>query len=232
MRDITAEELRGFPVFQNLSASALAVVAAGCSVRDYRAGETVVAHHDTTFDVFLLLSGRAQVNLYSFDGQKVGYHDMAAGVMFGEISAVDGLPRSTSVEARGRCRIAVLPRSRFLAMIEECPGFAVAVSCHLASQVRRLTVRVYEFSTMAVRQRLRAELLRHAVLKEGTGDAAVIDPMPTHAELACRISTHREAVSREMTWLDTNGLAIKRGRSLFIPSLTRLRSLVEDGWDA
>mgnify|MGYP003341885794 CR=1 FL=1 len=32
--------------------------------------------------------------------------------------------------------------------------------------------------------------------------------MPTHAELASRISTHREAVSREMAWLESKGLVL------------------------
>ena len=148
--------------------------------------------------------------------------------MFGEISALDGLPRSVSVEAGERSLVAKLPRNRFLELMEENPGFAIAVARQLAGHVRRLTTRVFEFSTMAVRQRLWAELLRLAVPAHEGADAGQIANLPTHAELASRISTHREAVSREMAWLDGKGLVRKQGRSLMIPSLAAIRHLLDD----
>lgn len=228
---IGADSFRGFALAKDLSTEALAALAGHCIFRDYGDGELVIGHQDTTFDVFFLMAGKLQVNLYSPDGQRVGFHEFQSGVMFGEISALDGLPRSASVEASGPCRVAMMPRQRFLRMIEEHPGFAMAVSRQLASNVRRLTTRVFEFSTMAVRQRLRAELLRLAERGAPSGTGAMIDAVPTHAELASRISTHREAVSREMAWLDGKGIVVKKGRGLFIPEIANLRMLLEESWD-
>lgn len=229
MVKLTADQFRSFPLFRDLGIETLSSLAAACSVRDFGPGELVVGHNDTTFDVFFLLSGKLNMSLYSADGQRVGFHEMNAGGMFGEISAVDGLPRSVSVEAATRCSVAMLPRQRFLGMIEGSPCFAMAVTRQLAAHVRRLTTRVFEFSTMAVRQRLRAELLRQA--QPNLEDSAVIDPVPTHAELASRISTHREAVSREMGWLESNGLIVKKGKALAIPSIARIRALIEQSWE-
>lgn len=229
MAKMTAEDFRGFSLFRDLGMACLSELAAACSVRDYGPGELVLGHNDTTYDVYFLVSGKLQVNLYSADGQKVGFHEMTSGGMFGEISAVDGQPRSVSVEAATPSRVAMLPRQRFLAMIGDNPDFAMAVARQLASHVRRLTTRVFEFSTMAVRQRLRAELLRQAA--EAPDGSALIDPVPTHAELASRISTHREAVSREMAWLDGKGLVVKRGKTLAIPSMSRIRALIDESWD-
>jgi CRP/FNR family cyclic AMP-dependent transcriptional regulator len=59
---------------------------------------------------------------------------------------------------------------------------------------------------------------------------ATLSPAPTHAEIASRISTHREAVTREFAWLDAQGLVVKEGRALKIPSLAKLRQLVEEDW--
>jgi CRP-like cAMP-binding protein len=227
----SADDLRRFPLFRDLDEATLQDIAASFSAKEYGDGELVIAYNDPAFDVLFLLAGTLQVNLYSADGQRVGYQEMRAGVMFGEISAVDGLPRSASVEASGRCRIARMARSRFLGLMEKNPGFAMAVCRQLAAHVRRLTTRVFEFSTMAVRQRLRSELLRLAQRSASGADSALIEPMPTHAELASRISTHREAVSREMAWLEANGLTTKRGRSLSIPSIAKLRSLLEESWE-
>ena len=229
MAKLTADDFRSFPLFRDLGPDTLGNLAAACTLRDFGPGELVVGHNDTTFDVFFLITGKLNMSLYSADGQRVGFHEMNAGGMFGEISAVDGLPRSVSVEAASRCSIAMLPRQRFIGMIESTPCFAMAVALQLAAHVRRLTTRVFEFSTMAVRQRLRAELLRQALPAET--DSATIDPVPTHAELASRISTHREAVSREMAWLEGKGLIVKKGKALTIPSIARIRALIDQSWD-
>ena len=116
-------------------------------------------------------------------------------------------------------------------MIEENPAFAIAVARQLAGHVRRLTTRVFEFSTMAVRQRLRSELLRLAAPSAPGADSGIIANLPTHAELASRISTHREAVSREMAWLEAKGLTAKQGRSLLIPSVEKIRALLDESWE-
>jgi CRP-like cAMP-binding protein len=226
---ITPDTLRTFPLLKELGDPALAAIAADCVLQHYSEGELVIGHTDTSFDVLLVVAGAVRVSLYSADGQRVGFLDLPKGMMLGEIAAIDGLPRSASVEAIEASIIAKLPRKRFLTLMEEHPRFALAVARQLAGHVRRLTTRVFEFSTMAVRQRLRAELLRLAA--PGPGDSAAIAHLPTHAELASRISTHREAVSREMAWLDGHGYTEKQGRSLTIPSLSRFRGLLENGWD-
>ena len=133
MAKLTVEDFRSFPLFRDLGAETLAALGAASIMRDYGPGEMVVGHNDTTFDVFFLMSGKLNMSLYSADGQRVGFHEMAPGGMFGEISAVDGLPRSVSVEAATRCSVAMLPRQRFLAMIEQNPGFAMAVTRQLAA---------------------------------------------------------------------------------------------------
>lgn len=229
MAKLTGEDFRIFPLFRDIGSDKLGTLAATCSVREFSPGELVVGHNDTTFDVFFLVEGKLRVNLYSADGQRVGFHEMGSGNMFGEISAIDGLPRSVSVEAASASRVAMLPRHRFLELLDENPVFAMAVARQLAAHVRRLTTRIFEFSTMAVRQRLRAELLRQA--QSTAADAGIVDPVPTHAEFASRISTHREAVSREMAWLEGQGLVVRKGKALLIPSLRNLRALLDEGWE-
>ena len=198
----------------------LAAIAADCIVQHYAEGELVIGHTDTSFDVLLLMSGTARVSLYSADGQRVGFREMPKGMMFGEISAIDGLPRSASVEASEPCMIATLPRKRFLALIEEHPGFAIAVARQLAGHVRRLTTRVFEFSTMAVRQRLRAELLRLAGPPADGGrllpSSRTCRPMPSLP--AASAPTARRSRAR---WhgLTPSGHTVKQGRNLFIPSV-------------
>ncbi len=98
----------------------------------------------------------------------------------------------------------------------------------LSKQVRDLTERVFEFSTLAVKNRIHAELLRLARDHAGDGDSAVISPAPTHAEIASRVSTHREAVTRKLNELAHVGLIEQHGRVLTIRSISKLARMVEE----
>ncbi len=94
--------------------------------------------------------------------------------------------------------------------------------------MRSLSDRVVEFSTLAVRNRIHAELLRLSRDHMTTGNAALIAPAPTHAEISSRISTHREAVSRELSEMARNGVVERRDGGLFIPDVDRLAQLLRD----
>lgn len=220
------DALRAIAYFKSLGDAAFTELAQQCAIREYGALELIIGHNDETFDVLFLLEGLARVSIYSADGQRVAFRDVAAGTIFGELSAIDGHPRSASVEAVEPCVAAVMRRPQFLAAMANHPEFTMAVATHLTAQVRVLTRRVFEFSTMAVRQRLWAELLRLAEAAAQGKQHALLSPPPTHAEIASRISTHREAVTREFAWLEAQGFILKEGRALKVPDLEKLRGLV------
>lgn len=225
-----SDALRSIAYFKSLDEAAFAEIEKHCAIREYAAQELIIGHTDLTFDVLFLLRGQARVSIYSADGQRVGFRDIAAGTIFGELSAIDGQPRSASIECMEPCVAAVMRQPHFHAAIANHPQFTMAVLKHLTGQVRVLTTRIFEFSTMAVRQRLRAELLRLAEsVAKGKPDA-ILSPPPKHAEIASRISTHREAVTREFAWLEAQGYVVKEGRALKVPSLERLSDLVNAEW--
>jgi CRP-like cAMP-binding protein len=225
-----SDALRSFAYFKSLDDAAFADIMKHCAIREYAAQELIMGHTDLTFDVLFLLQGQARVSIYSADGQRVGFRDINAGTILGELSALDSQPRSASVECIDQCVAAVMRQPHFHAAIANHPQFTMAVLRHLTGQVRVLTTRIFEFSTMAVRQRLRAELLRLAEAAAKGKSHALLSPAPKHAEIASRISTHREAVTREFTWLETQGYVVKDGRALKIPDITRLRDLVNADW--
>jgi hypothetical protein len=94
----------------------------------------------------------------------------------------------------------------FRELLHSEPRVALALLPQLVMKIRALTTRVYEFSTLAVSNRIQAELLRLASLVPRAGKRARIDPAPTHTDIASRISTHREAVTRELNRLSRSGL--------------------------
>lgn len=218
--------LREVPLFRSVPEESLRQIGERCAWRTFLPGEQIIDHKDCSRDVFFLVSGRARVIIYSVEGQAVAFRELAPGDVFGELSAIDGRARSASVEARTPCLIASMSPQVFLDAVAEEGRLALALSTHLVTQIRELTDRVFEFSTLAVKNRIHAELLRLARRAAPGADEAALSPPPTHAEIASRISTHREAVSRELSRLAQTGLLRRHGSSLLVTDVKRLESMV------
>jgi CRP/FNR family transcriptional regulator, cyclic AMP receptor protein len=212
--------------FAGLSTEDLAALAARCRWRSTSSGELIIGHRDQSRDVLFLLSGLVRVNVYSLSGRQVSFRDIRPGDVFGELSAIDGKPRSASVESLMPSTLMVMPQAVFLDMLQAHPPVMIETLCRLTAIIRSLTDRVVEISTLAVRNRVQAELVRLA--RDHGGHDAVISPAPTHAEIASRISTHREAVTRELSRLEDLGLIAREGRTLRVTNLPRLTAMVED----
>src|SRR6266545_3085643 len=103
--------LEGVTLLKGLSADALKRAEESCSWRRYEPGEPIVEYLDRSDDVFFLVSGEARVIVYSLAGKVVSFHDLGRGDMFGELPAIDGRPRSASVEARTSCLVACRSRT-------------------------------------------------------------------------------------------------------------------------
>jgi CRP-like cAMP-binding protein len=186
-------------------------------------GRTLLEKGSTSAEVFFVLEGRAEVVLYSASGREVCVHTIGPGDMFGEIAILDGGARSASVVAASELRVAAMRAADFLKCIECSPAAGLWLSRALALSVRRLTEKVFELSALNVQARIHCELLRLAQKGEPRNGGIEIRQVPTHAELASRIGTHREAVTREMRALSDMQI-IRHGRgSLMIIDLARLQ---------
>lgn len=216
------------PLFRDLSKDAIARMKGRCSWRNYEPGEPIVDYLDESDDVFFIVEGDARVSIYSMDGKAVTFSELKAGDIFGEIAAIDSERRSASIEARTRCSIASMPRTVFLDVLRSEPLVALALLRHLTAKIRSLTTRIYEFTALDVANRTRAELLRLAKLAPRQGKSTTISPIPTHAEIASRISTHREAVTRELNKLAKLGIIERRGSALVVNDIERLSLLVNE----
>ncbi len=220
--------LKSIAIFRDLSDGVLAEIAGQCRWQRFMTGQEIISHHDQSLDAYFLVEGKARIIIYSFSGKPVIFRDARPGEVFGEFAAIDQLPRSATVEARTDCLTAAIKPEAFLDVLLTHPEVAGNTMRWLVAQARALTGRVLEFSTLAVRNRLHAELLRLAredIRDDGT---AVIANFPTHADIASRISTHREAVTREMSLLAQSGLVKKMGDGIIICDIQELSRLVEE----
>lgn len=195
----------------------------------YPAGAAIITEGDPGEAAFILLEGEAVATQNSAEGKVVSYRDILPGDLFGEIAALDGGPRSADVIARADCVVAALPRHDFEAALVASPTLALILLRHLTRLVRLSTERVFIGVTMTVRQRLIHELLSRATPTGVGGPALEVRPAPTHMDLAARIGTHREAVTKELAALASRKLILRQGRCLTIPAPDLLAAEMEGG---
>jgi CRP/FNR family transcriptional regulator, cyclic AMP receptor protein len=218
--------LAGIAIFSGLPEKTLERLQLQCRWRRYQAGEAIVGYLDSSDDVFFIISGEVRVTIYSLAGKVVSFRELGPGEVFGEYPAIDRGPRSASVEAHTSCLVASLPGAAFRDLIVSEPAVAQAMLPQLVMKIRALTTRVYEFSTLAVSNRIQAELLRLASMAARDGKCVRISPVPTHTEIASRVSTHREAVTRELTRLSRIGLIERERNALLVKDVERLAEMV------
>src|SRR5262245_61302685 len=183
----TEEAFRGISLFANLPAAEIAAIASRCTIRSYCAEQQILTEDEVTSDVFFVLSGTVRINSYVSSGREVIFHDIPAGGILGEFSAIDGRPRAAAASALTECRLARMTASAFQEMLRTNSSVSMRMMEMLVGKVRERSERIVEASALTVRDRLRRELLRLAQKGKAEASGIVIQPAPTHYEMAARI---------------------------------------------
>jgi len=230
--EIRPASLDRIALLSPLTAEARATLARQCKWRRFEDGEQIVDRLDDTADLCFVVEGRVRIVNHSMTGREISFDDVDAGGFFGELSAIDGLPRSAAAIALGHTLVAFLSPRRFEELVLSSPRTAFDVMRRLAGMVRRSTERIMDLSTLGANNRVHAELLRLAK-PDGPADSpkvntATISPIPVHADIASRVSTTRETVARVLSDLARDNLVERTEHALKIRDLRKLMRMVED----
>ena len=204
------QPLATIDLFSGLESVELGAIERHVRVRQFRAGQTLVGYQDDSHDLFFILTGKLKVTIFSEAGREVAFRELHAGQSFGELSAIDGQPRSANVIALTDASVGSMTAPDFVTLLRDHPDIALATLRKLTMLVRALTSRVEEGANK-VEVRVCHELLRLAREQMLNDNAARLRPAPKHADVASRINTHREAVSRLLSKLTKLGV-VQRGR--------------------
>jgi CRP-like cAMP-binding protein len=175
---------------------------------------------------YFVIEGLVRVVDIAPNGREVTLSDVQPGGFFGELAALDGLPRPTSCVAVVPSVVARMPAAALRDLLRSRVEAAFAFIEDMAAELRVVAERLVETGAMETRYRIYAELLRRA--RGGGADAPLaITPSPKHQDIAARINASRETVSRELARLTRMGLAEKRGNSLILKDPAALVALIE-----
>ncbi len=197
-----------------------------CSQCRHRRHDWIVAPNEANSDVFFIDSGCVRLQFAKVAGREVVFEDVDAGDYFGGESAILGSPRMAGALALTDVAVTRMPVSVFRELLHAHADVCDQFLYRLAGQIQVLANRVNELSTLDVRHRIYAELLR---LSRPTAEAhrAVISPPPLQTDIAARIGARREAVAREMKALERIGLLLRRRGAVDIADTRCLQDLLE-----
>jgi CRP/FNR family cyclic AMP-dependent transcriptional regulator len=217
-------DLSKLPLLSCLSEQEIAIVREQCGACSFDPGDTILERGELDKSVYFMIHGRAHVLNYSSSGRAVTYASAAQGEMFGEMAAIDGLPRSAWVCAISYCKLIRIKEETFMGFVKNNSTFAISVLQKLSSNIRELDKRLINILSLGAEQRVCIEIMSMAEPDpEAPGRYRVLE-MPTHSNFANLIGSSRETVSRILSRLKTDRLITFSNRGLEISDRKKLEN--------
>lgn len=224
------ESLAQIPLFRELPERVIERQSLRCHWKTYEENELIIDYDDDSRDVRFIMSGLVRIILRIATGKEVILAEMKENEFFGEIAAIDHDGRSANVTALQRSKVCIMPQAVFVEMLENEAIINRQVMRILAARVRHLNHRLAEHCFLQTKHRLYSELLRLSKTRPGHVGQRSISPPPTQKDLAARIGTRREVVSREIAKLKRDGIVDKTTGALILADLPKLNGLISEGW--
>jgi CRP/FNR family transcriptional regulator, cyclic AMP receptor protein len=130
-----AEVLSSFPVFEGIGKRKLRRLVRDATVTEYGRGDFVIQKGTAGDSLYVILSGAAMAL------GKPASRTLRTGDYFGELSLLDGTPRSATIVATSELHVMRLPRRSFIELVEHNGGISLKMLSTLAGQIRGLEAR-------------------------------------------------------------------------------------------
>lgn len=192
--------------------------------RSFAQGAILRRPDETPDTVYLIDTGTVRPFFTSPHGLDALFADLSSGDFVGDLTAIDGQSLDIYFEAITETTVFVLRRNQFLEILKNSPDFAWDVARRLCERLRTLNRLYIENRVLPMKARLYAELIR---LSSSSDDGEIsISPPPTHAELARRIASQRETVTKQISALAKDGILRQSGNKMIIERIDELRHRV------
>jgi adenylate cyclase len=220
--------LQKVDLFKGLDSYSLREITAQCKWTRCKRNQYVIRHDGTDRDVYFVIAGMVRVAGAAGRGRRIILRDVLAGDLFGELSAIDGRPRFADVLAVRESLLASMSPEVFRAILANHASVRERLMRRLTGSVRELADRLLNLGAQPVQRRIWAELLRLARLAGIEANVARIEPAPPNSDIANRVGTSREQVSRELSRLLREDLLERAGRTLVLRDVAALERLAGD----
>ncbi len=211
------EFLKSVPLFSRLGEASLDAILRLTRRRRFRKDEIIFHEKEEGDSLFVILHGRVKVAIFGDDGKEVTLSVLSEGDFFGEMSLLDLEPRSATIVAEEECELLSLQRDDFVRALAQDPGMSSSLIQVLADRLRKANHQISTLALLDVYGRV-ARVIQELAEEEGKRlkDGRVVVRRPTHMDIAHRIGSSRETVTRMMRELEESGQIETQGREIFL----------------
>ena len=197
------------------------------TVRRYRRGDVLFHEGDDAGAVLVLLAGHVKA-ARTTEGREVILGFPGPGELLGELSAVDGEPRSGTVRAVDEVEALVIPGSAFRAYLEHHPRIALVLLRAIVARLRAADRQRVDYAVNDVVVRVAGRLVELCDRYGAEGEHGIdVGLAITQDELASWAGASREAVAKAMALLRTLGWVQTERRRIEVLDLPALRRYAE-----
>lgn len=189
----------------------------------YSKGEAVFTQGEECDGFYIVKSGEVKVCKLSSEGREQVLGMFKEGDFFGIVPLFDGGPYPANAEVCVDSVLIKIGKAPFLEIIKENPMISLNILPKISKRTREFTSAVENLSLKDVKDRLFSFILDE-IDKRGTKDkdGMIIDLGMTHEEIAARLGTVREVITRSLSKLQKEGrLKIDDGKIIVPKQILR-----------
>jgi CRP-like cAMP-binding protein len=216
-----ASELLNAPFFQGLPRAAVEEAISHVVTRTHPPNRIIVLENDWGSSVYFILEGWVKIRTYNLDGKEVTLNIIGKGELFGEMAALDEVPRSTDVITLVKTVIGSVPAQDFVRLINTEPQAGIRLAQMMSRRLRQVNRRLRLRESDSV-SRVADILLFLAEGQGKAGDKGIEIPNLPHRELSSLSGLARETVTRVLSKLERKELIIRDRDTLCIPDMDSL----------
>jgi CRP-like cAMP-binding protein len=211
------ELLRSVPIFSELTEVDFASLAKVANRRRYPKDSVVFFENEQGDFFFMILEGRIKVTILGDDGREVILSLLGSGDFFGEMALLDNEPRSATAIAVEDSELLSLHRNDFQSVLSDNRSIMVGLIKVLTARLRRANHQISTLALLDVYGRV-ARVIVDMAREEGRRlkDGRIAFRRATHQEIANRIGTTRETVTRMLKDLERQGMIHIEGREIIV----------------
>jgi CRP/FNR family cyclic AMP-dependent transcriptional regulator len=213
----SADILRKVPLFSDLPDEDLEKLALVAVKKTYPKDNVIFFEQDEGDSLFIISRGSVKVAKISDEGKEVILAILGPGEFFGDMSLLDGQPRSATVIAVEETEVSSIRRQEFLNLIKDSPHMSVKLLAVLSQRLRDANSKIGNLALLDVYGRLARILMDFAKIEgRKLENGKIAFRRPTHQAIANMIGTSRETVTRTLGDLHRRGYIQISGKEIII----------------
>lgn len=216
--------LRGTELFRSLPDDLLKKIAGRTIVRQLKRGQTLYSEHEEAAGLYVVVKGEIRSIRKSAEGREQVLCTEQSGGILAAVPVFDAGKFYSTMIADSASEVLFVEKQHIRELCREHTEMLWNIATILAREVRQHAELIETLALQNVDQRVAQYLLSVAQPRGiGVGEGCLIELTLTRSEIASRLGSVREVVSRSLAHLQKSDLIHMQGRRLIhIPDLRKL----------